>query len=337
MSFDARKNFAYSTIATAPSPAASGTTFNVQSGDETLFPTPPFNGVAWPSGLSPLYTNAEIVRVTAIDPTTHVFTITRAQEDTSAKNIATGWQFMAGLTNKTLADIEALFPIDLTTNVTGQLPVANGGTASSTASGARTNLGLGSIATKAATGWATLTVAGSAPGSPASGDIWFDTSATTSVVALTGITAMFAGSTAPTGWLICDGSAVSRTTYANLFAVIGTLWGAGDGSTTFNLPDMRQRFPLGRAASGTGSTLGSTGGNIDHAHTLSDAGAAEIFQTATTLYSRRVGSMPTWTPGFGLSGTNNTSFTSQTVGAALTGSTDAANPPFAAINFIIKT
>src|SRR5690554_337349 len=55
----------------------------------------------------------------------------------------------------------------------------------------------------------------------------------------TGSTQMFAGTSAPRGWLIADGRAVSRTTYAALFAVIGTTYGDGDGSTTFNLPDMR--------------------------------------------------------------------------------------------------
>jgi microcystin-dependent protein len=73
--------------------------------------------------------------------------------------------------------------------------------------------------------------------------------------------------TPPTGYLICDGSAVSRTTYANLFGVMGTAFGSGNGSSTFNLPDLRQRFPLGKAASGTGATLGETGGSIDHRHT----------------------------------------------------------------------
>lgn len=51
----------------------------------------------------------------------------------------------------------------------------------------------------------------------------------------------FAGTTIPTGYLLCDGSAVSRTTYANLFAAIGTTYGSGDGSTTFNLPDYREK------------------------------------------------------------------------------------------------
>lgn len=61
-----------------------------------------------------------------------------------------------------------------------------------------------------------------------------------------GATLPYAGPTAPTGWLLCDGSAVSRTTYPTLFAAIGTTWGAGDGSTTFNVPDMRGRVPAGR-------------------------------------------------------------------------------------------
>lgn len=79
--------------------------------------------------------------------------------------------------------------------------------------------------------------------------------------------APYAGATAPTGWLLCDGSQVSRVTYKGLYEIITTTYGAGDGSTTFNLPDLRQRFPLGKAASGTGAVLGSTGGAIDHTHT----------------------------------------------------------------------
>ena len=73
------------------------------------------------------------------------------------------------------------------------------------------------------------------------------------------------------GWLLCDGAAVSRSTYAALFTALGgaaSPYGTGDGSTTFNLPDMRQRFPLGKAASGTGLALGSTGGAIDHSHAI---------------------------------------------------------------------
>lgn len=68
---------------------------------------------------------------------------------------------------------------------------------------------------------------------------------------------MFSGSTAPAGWLICDGSAVSRTTYNDLFAVTGTTYGSGDGSTTFNLPNMQNRFPIGSGTNARGATGGS--------------------------------------------------------------------------------
>jgi microcystin-dependent protein len=55
----------------------------------------------------------------------------------------------------------------------------------------------------------------------------------------------FAGGTVPSGWMLCDGSAISRTTYSTLFAIIGNAWGAGDNTTTFNVPDMRGVFMRG--------------------------------------------------------------------------------------------
>lgn len=61
----------------------------------------------------------------------------------------------------------------------------------------------------------------------------------------TGLISPFAGSSAPTGWLICDGSAVSRATYSSLFSVIADSYGVGDGSTTFNLPNLKNRIPIG--------------------------------------------------------------------------------------------
>lgn len=72
---------------------------------------------------------------------------------------------------------------------------------------------------------------------------------------------------APTNWLICDGSAVSRTDYAELFAVIGTSFGSGNGSTTFNLPDFRMRVPAGYKSSDSDfNAIGKTGGNKQHKH-----------------------------------------------------------------------
>jgi microcystin-dependent protein len=76
-----------------------------------------------------------------------------------------------------------------------------------------------------------------------------------------GMITPFAGSTAPTGWFLCGGQAVSRTTYASLFAVVGTTYGAGDGSTTFNLPDLR-----GRAVAGVDNMGGTDAGRLDIAN-----------------------------------------------------------------------
>lgn len=101
---DAHKNFAYSTVATAPSPATSGTSLVVETGDGALFPAAPFNATVWPAGAQPLSTNAEIVRVTA--RSTDTLTITRSQESSSARSIVTGDQIAASITAKTLTDAE---------------------------------------------------------------------------------------------------------------------------------------------------------------------------------------------------------------------------------------
>jgi len=104
MSLDARKNFALSTVATAPSPATSGTSLVLNAGDGANFPAAPFNAVIWPTGANPTRANAEIVRVTA--KSTDTLTITRTQESSSARTVIVGDQIMAGLTSKSLSDIE---------------------------------------------------------------------------------------------------------------------------------------------------------------------------------------------------------------------------------------
>lgn len=98
----------------------------------------------------------------------------------------------------------------------------------------------------------------------------------------------FAASSAPAGWLKANGAAVSRTTYALLFAAIGTIYGAGDGSTTFNVPDLRGEFPRG-FDDGRGVDVGRAIGTAQaqdmqtHAHTL---GATETAGGASAvLYS----------------------------------------------------
>jgi hypothetical protein len=103
---DAHKNFAYSTVATAPSPASSGTSLVVAAGEGAKFPAVPFNATVWPVGAQPSTTNAEIVRVTNIS--TDTLTITRAQESTAARSIVVGDQIAATITAKTLTDVEAM-------------------------------------------------------------------------------------------------------------------------------------------------------------------------------------------------------------------------------------
>ncbi len=87
-----------------------------------------------------------------------------------------------------------------------------------------------------------------------------------------GIICDFAGQMAPDGYLLCDGAAVDRTTFAALYAVIGTTYGAGNGTTTFNVPDLRGRVSLG-AGKGTNLSqrnLAATGGEEAHTMTLAE-------------------------------------------------------------------
>lgn len=101
---DAHANFAISVVSTATSPASSGTSLVVTTGQGSRFPAVPFNAVVWPTAVIPSITNAEIVRVTALSADT--FTITRAQEGTSARTIVVGDQIAATITAKTFTDIE---------------------------------------------------------------------------------------------------------------------------------------------------------------------------------------------------------------------------------------
>lgn len=86
-----------------------------------------------------------------------------------------------------------------------------------------------------------------------------------------GFVQVYVGSTPPPGWMFCTGAAISRTTYAELFSVIGTTFGIGDGSTTFNLPDYRGRAIFGMDSSQSEfSTLGKTGGSKTHTIAFAD-------------------------------------------------------------------
>lgn len=169
---------------------------------------------------------------------------------------------------------------------------------------------------------------------------------------MTGTVLPFAGAAAPNGWLLCYGKAVNRADYPNLFAAIGTTFGACDGSTTFNLPDLRGRVPAGKdnmggtpanrlttAGSGVdGPTLGAAGGSQAHtlttaqmpahAHTATDAGHSHGVTDPTHAhtvydpghshtYDRITASQPN---GSGVSNTTSTTNNTTTnTGAATTG------------------
>lgn len=142
--------------------------------------------------------------------------------------------------------------------------------------------------------------------------------------------------TEPTGFLLCYGQAVSRTTYAALFAVVSTTFGVGDGSTTFNVPDFRGRFPLGQDDMGGSSADRVVAAEAD---TIGSASGAETH----TLTS---GEMPshTHTTPLGSGGTTGSRQTTSgnAVNAVATGSTGGGGAhdimnPYMTLNYIIKT
>ena len=104
MAFDAHKNLAVSTVATAPTPATSGTSLTVAGGEGQRFPAPPFNATIWPANAAPTPANAEVVRVTA--RATDTLTIARAQEGSTARLVGVGDLIAQTITAKTLTDLE---------------------------------------------------------------------------------------------------------------------------------------------------------------------------------------------------------------------------------------
>lgn len=108
----------------------------------------------------------------------------------------------------------------------------------------------------------------------------------------TGSVIAFAGSAAPNGWLLCNGQAVSRATYAELYSVISTTYGSGDGSTTFNIPDLRGTFVRGAGTSGKLSnangtafsgTLGTYQNDKFQGHAITSSGGYYINTRSATL------------------------------------------------------
>ena len=108
----------------------------------------------------------------------------------------------------------------------------------------------------------------------------------------------YAGTTGsiPSGWAPADGNALSRSAYNGLFDAIGVAYGPGDGSTTFNLPDLRGRFPLGKATAGTGSTLGGTGGSLSMGGGTTTLPAITSLSFPTPPVTFSAGAVPAFSP-----------------------------------------
>ena len=157
------------------------------------------------------------------------------------------------------------------------------------------------------------------------------------------------GTTAPTNYLFANGAAVSRTEYAELFAVIGTTYGAGDGSTTFNLPDKRTRVTI--MADGTDYNLGTTGGSATQTLTIEQMPSHTHIQNQhrhteeNELYANVTGSNKSTATGTGLyyntvsqGGraviyTGNTTAVNQNTGG---GQPHSIMQPYLACNYIIR-
>lgn len=141
----------------------------------------------------------------------------------------------------------------------------------------------------------------------------------------TGAMIQFGGSSAPSGWLLCDGASVSRTTFAALFAVLSTTYGSTSG-TTFNVPDMVGKFALGE---GGGNTRGQTGGSQTHTLTI-----AEMPSHTHTLSMREDGG---GSPSTGHPEKGTGSFKeSANISSAGSNVAHSIMPPFSVFNYIIK-
>lgn len=153
---------------------------------------------------------------------------------------------------------------------------------------------------------------------------------------------MFGGSSAPSGWLMCNGQAVSRSTYSALFAAISTTFGIGNGTTTFNVPNFQNKFAVGAGSTGFTVALGGTGGTKDavvvsHTHAITDPGHTHTIPRGEG-YAAGTSNPP---------GNSNYAIGSIThnVGSSATGITvnstgssgiDQNLPPYIGINYIIR-
>ena len=242
---DILKNFTYSTVATAPSPALSGTSLVVAAGDGAKFAFPAY-AIVWPPNVNPSTTNAEIVRVTNV--VTDTLTITRTQEGSTNQSIAVGWQIQQGMTAGLLAQFAALSGAAFT-----------GAVAGTTFSGSGEITGTDFKAT-GLTGATTARrfVGGTTAGAPASGtfavgDFIIDNSATIWVCTVAGTP----GTWSPTESL----TLVRRSATATAFPGEVTVFNGSTTSQTITLPATPvegSRYFMVNNASVTVNILGGT-------------------------------------------------------------------------------
>jgi len=229
--------------------------------------------------------------------------------------------------------------------LTNPLPAGSGGTGiSSLGTGVATALGqnvTGSggavLATSPSIASPTLTGTPIAP-TAAAGTNTTQVATTAFVLANsapTGGLIMWGTGTAPSGWLLCAGGAVSRTTYAALFAVIGTTFGVGDGSTTFTLPNYTNRMPYGTTVAATGGSADAVVVSHTHTATVTDPGHAHSGGATGALLP--VNNVPYYN--FNQQGNTGSQVTGISVSNSTEGvsGTNANLPPYLGINFIIKT
>lgn len=449
------KDGATSTVATAPSPATSGTSLVVQSGEGARFPSPPFYAIVHPANSLPVTANAEKVLVTNVS--TDTFTIVRAQGIYTAKSIATGWRisnaiFQEDINNSSIIQNEVPggsingsnkdFTLASATGmVTGSLKLFKNGirlkitddytetstgfsmvTAPATGTklladynvnGALNNIGTNSIiigevpsgsinGSNAVFTLARSYIAGSVDvkvngisqartthfteTSPSLGTITLSDAPTTGDIVTIdymynlnpsgnadtvdgyhgtdlmpiGAGMDYWGSTVPSAnWMFAAGQAISRTDYAGLFAIIGTTYGSGNGTTTFNLPDKRGRVSaaadnlggsaasrLGSGATGgvTGSAVaGAAGGEQSHTQTIAEMPSHNHLLRAGTGGNGEVTASFGGSPGAGTASyyqqwTGLTDVTSPRINISYTGSGAAFNivQPTIVCNYIIK-
>lgn len=296
------KNNARSTLAADAS--NSDLTITVQTGDASKFPSP--GAGEWAAIIvAKADGSQEIMHCTG--RTGAILTVSRAQEGTTALGFSTGDAVIHAITAagmdekwddaKVGAAAAKTTPVDADTILLRDSAASN---ALKLLSWANLKTGIGTALgalIAAATGKTTpvdgdtLVLSDSADSAATKKLTWANVKATlktyfdTLYVAAgtappAGAVMPFAQSSAPTGWLKCNGAAVSRTTYATLFAAIGTTYGAGDGSTTFNLPDLRGEFVRGLddgrgidAARALGSAQADANKSHSHTGSAQSAGA----------------------------------------------------------------